>query len=119
MTNPIGVKFFVLLIILFLLWVIVRPIVIVGYRIYRQYRAARDLQERMRSRFGNPDVEPDPAPRKPGWHAPKRQRRKRILPHEGEYIKFTEIYIEVTVSHDDARFPAPEPRIIDITWIDL
>lgn len=111
-----------LILIILLLWLLVRPFFLVGRQVHRQYRAARDFQERMRSQFGGFGTEPSAAAgqrRKAGWHASGRQRKKRILPHEGEYIPFTEIVVEITITHDDAFFPAPEPRIIDITWIDL
>lgn len=110
----------VLILILLLLWLLVRPFFLVGRQVHRQYRAAREFQERMRSQFaGYNDAAAERQRRKAGWHASGRQRKKRILPHEGEYITFTEILIEITISHEDASFPTPEPRIIDITWTDI
>ncbi len=108
-----------LLLILFI-WFIVVPLLKVASFVNRARKTMRQ-GARGFQRTDNPD---EPTPRKGGWSAPRRHR-KRIDPSVGEYVNFQEIQLTPAEieqrSRDNTRTRTThaESQIEDAEWTEI
>lgn len=108
-----------LLLILFI-WFIVVPLLKVASLVNRARKGMRQ-GARGFQRTDNPD---EPTPRKGGWSAPRR-KRKRIDPSVGEYVNFQEIKLssdEIEQRNRDnnrTRTTVTESQVEDAEWTEI
>lgn len=109
-----------LLLLILFIWFIVVPLLKVASFVNRARKGMRQGTRGFQS-TGSPD---EPTPRKGGWSAPRRHR-KRIDPSVGEYVNFQEIRLTPAEieqrSRNNARTsttPA-ESQVEDAEWTEI
>lgn len=105
-------SFFLLLLILF----IVLPLIRVGIRIW-QFR--RQMRNFMNDPFGTGQNTAGRSRRQP--EQPPQRHKKKIDPDVGEYVAFTEVTVESTVSDGTTEIHTveTEQQIEDVEWEDI
>lgn len=108
-----------ILLIVLAVWLV--PKLVRGYLfVHRLKKQARSMYEQMY----NTDPQPkQQSKRRPGWSGPA-QRRKKIDPSVGEYVKFQEIAVTDSTSQSDTAGShdttyTVEQQITDAEWEDI
>ncbi len=110
-----------ILLIILAVWLV--PKLVRGYMfIHRIKKQTRTMYEQMYNNDPRARQQQQRSSRRPGWSAPT-QRRKKIDPNVGEYVKFQEITVTETTqqSADDTSRTTytVEQQITDAEWEDI
>lgn len=110
-----------LLLIILAVWLV--PKLIRGYLfVHRIKKQARTMYEQMYNNNPGTQQQQRRSSRRPGWSAPT-QRRKKIDPEVGEYVKFQEITVTETTQQPTGDTPHTsypiEQQITDAEWEDI
>ncbi len=112
--------FFLTIIIVYVFWLVVRPL---AGRLARRY-FQRKAEDFFRNAYGVPPTGNSANDRtRSAGKAPKR-RRKIFSADEGEYIEFQEITVDssteyTSTTYSSTTYTPHEPRISDAEWEDL
>lgn len=106
---------------IFAIWLV--PKLVRGYMyVHRARSQMRDIYNQM---YGGGTTAADDRKqrrRKSGWSAPARQKRKKIDPNVGEYVKFEEIKTDTTTTDSSGHTSSThtvEQQVTDVEWVDL
>ena len=105
---------------IFAIWFI--PKLVRGYMyVHRARSQMRDIYNQMYG-GGNATADAKQRRRKSGWSSPAKQKRKKIDPAVGEYVKFEEIETDTTTTDSAGNTTTThtvEQQVTDVEWVDL